>query len=121
MQNSYQHILDLARSRWLIRPRDLAAQGLPRVALTRMVWQGLLARVGRGLYAMPDGDVSAHVMLAEIARMHPQAIVCLLSALRAHDLTTQSPVEGGLLFPTRHARRKSNSHRCGSCAFPERR
>lgn len=93
MKNHYQTILDLARTHGLIRPRDLTAQGLPRVALTRLVRQGLLTRVGRGLYSIPGRLVSEHGSLAEVGRKHPQAIVCLLSALRFHDLTTQAPFE----------------------------
>lgn len=101
MESNYQYILNLARTHGLIRPRDLVAQGLPRVALTRLVRQGLLIRVGRGLYAIPDRPVSEHGSLAEIARKHPQAIVCLLSALRVHGLTTQSPFEVWLAIPNK--------------------
>ena len=81
METSHQTILDLAAQRGLIRPRDLDALELPSVALTRLVRQGLLVRVGRGLSARPDRSVSEHGTLAEVARKHPQAIVCLLSAL----------------------------------------
>jgi predicted transcriptional regulator of viral defense system len=101
METSHQTILDLAAQRGLIRPRDLAALGLPSVALTRLVRQGLLVRVGRGLYAHPDRSISEHGTLAEVARKHPQAIVCLLSALRVHDLTTQSPFEVWLAIPNK--------------------
>jgi predicted transcriptional regulator of viral defense system len=101
MANSHQDILDLATELGLIRPRDLTERGLPTVALTRLVRQGRLQRVGRGLYALPDRPVSEHNALAEVARRHPQAIVCLLSALRFHDLTTQSPFEVWLAIPNK--------------------
>jgi len=101
MESSHQTILDLATQRGLIRPRDLDERGLPSVALTRLVRQGLLTRVGRGLYAIPGRSVSEHGSLAEISRKHPQAIVCLLSALRVHDLTTQSPFEIWLAIPNK--------------------
>lgn len=101
MENSHQSILDLAAQRGLIRPRDLNERGLPSVALTRLVRQGLLIRVGRGLYAIPGRPVSEHGSLAEIARKHPQAVVCLLSALRVHDLTTQLPFEVWLAIPNK--------------------
>ena len=101
MATSHQNILDLAAERGLIRPRDLTERGLPTVALTRLVRQGRLQRVGRGLYALPDRPVSEHNALAEVARKHPQAIVCLLSALRFHDLTTQSPFEVWLAIPNK--------------------
>ena len=98
---SHQQILQLATERGLIRPRDLAEYGLPRVALTRLVRQGLLHRVGRGLYAIPDRASSEHGSLAEVARKHPQVIVCLLTALRVHNLTTQSPFEVWLAIPNK--------------------
>ena len=60
MENSHQTILDLAAQRGLIRPRDLDALGQPSIALTRLVRQGLLTRVGRGLYARPDRSKSEH-------------------------------------------------------------
>ena len=101
MATSHRNILDLAAEHGLIRPRDLTERGLPTVALTRLVRQGRLQRVGRGLYALPDRPVSEHNTLAEVARKRPQAIVCLLSALRFHDLTTQSPFEVWLAIPNK--------------------
>lgn len=101
MENSYQTILNLARQRGLIRPRDLDALKLPSVALTRLLRQGRLVRVSRGLYAHPDRSVSEHAALAEVACKHPQAIICLLSALRVHELGTQSPFEVWLAIPNK--------------------
>lgn len=93
MTNARQHILDMARSRGVIRPRDLTAQGLPRVALTRLVREGLLVRIDRGLYTLPNRQTSEYATLAEVASKYPQGIICLLSALRLHNLTTQAPFE----------------------------
>lgn len=101
MSTTQDSILALARDRGLVRPLDLDARGLPRVSLTRLVRQGRLARVGRGLYALPDRPVSEHSALAEVARRHPRAVVCLLSALRFHELTTQSPFEVWLAIPSK--------------------
>jgi len=101
MPTTQDSILALARDRGLVRPLDLDARGLPRVSLTRLVRQGRLARVGRGLYALPDRPVSEHSALAGVARRHPRAVVCLLSALRFHELTTQSPFEVWLAIPTK--------------------
>ena len=58
-----------------------------------MVRRGELIRVGRGLYAHPDADMSAERSLVEAARLAPNGVVCLLSALHFHDLTTQAPSE----------------------------
>lgn len=101
METNQDCVLDLARTRGLLRPLDLDARGLPRVSLTRLVRQGRLARVGRGLYALPDRPVSAQAALAEVACRHPRAVVCLLSALRFHELTTQAPFEVWLAIPNK--------------------
>lgn len=88
-------ILDLARSRGLLRSRDLqthVGSGY-RVALSTLSKQGKLIRVGRGLYALPDRETNEHASLAEIALRYPNAVFCLLTALRIHELGTQSPHE----------------------------
>ncbi len=101
MAKSHQTILDLAAERGLVRPRDLTERGLPTVVLTRLVRQRRLQRVGRGLYALPGRPVSELSTLAQVARKHPRAIVCLLSALRFHEFTTQSPFEVWLAVPNK--------------------
>lgn len=93
MNNVTERLIDLARSHGLIRPCDLAPLGISRVSLTRAVRRGHLDRVGRGLYGLPGREVSTHGSLAEVARRVPKGVVCLLSALRFHGLTTQAPFE----------------------------
>lgn len=99
MKSAGQQILELARTQGLIRPRDISSQGLPRVTLTRLVRNGQLVRVDRGLYALPNRQSSEHGSLAEVASKYPEGIICLLSALRVHELTTASPFEVWLAIP----------------------
>lgn len=94
-------LLDLAARNGLIHARDLKQSGLPTVTLTRLTRRGLLVRVGRGLYALPTRALSAHAATVELAYRHPQAIVCLLSALRLHELTTQAPFEAWIAIPNK--------------------
>lgn len=101
MHSQQQTILDLVRTRGLIRSKDVTELALPRVVLTRMVRQGLLKRVGRGLYAHPERSMTEHGTLAEVARKFPDATICLLSALRFHDLTTQAPFEVWIAIPNK--------------------
>ncbi|MCB1930758.1 MAG: AbiEi antitoxin N-terminal domain-containing protein [Rhodocyclaceae bacterium] len=93
METAAERLIKLARSQGLIRPRDLEPLGIPRISLTRAVGRGELERVGRGLYGLPDRPISAHGTLAEVARRVPKGVICLLSALRFHGLTTQAPFE----------------------------
>jgi predicted transcriptional regulator of viral defense system len=88
-----QQILEIVGEAGVLRPRDLDAHGIPRIYLSRLCERGLLDRVGRGLYVLPDADVSEHHTLAEAGKRVPHGVVCLLSALRFHGLTTQSPSE----------------------------
>ena len=75
----------------MIRPADVRAKGIAPVDLTRLVRSGALVRVGRGLYSLADGAPSADRTVVEAARHVPRGVVCLLSALRLHGLTTQMP------------------------------
>ncbi len=93
METATEKLIKLVRSRGLVRPRDLEPLGIARVSLTRAVSRGELERVGRGLYGLPDRQISAHGTLAEVASRVPKGLVCLLSALRFHGLTTQAPFE----------------------------
>ena len=88
-----QRILEIVEQAGVLRPRDLDAHGIPRIYLSRLCERGLLQRVGRGLYVLPNADVSEHHTLAEACKRVPHGVVCLLSALRFHGLTTQSPFE----------------------------
>ncbi|MDR0439909.1 MAG: type IV toxin-antitoxin system AbiEi family antitoxin domain-containing protein [Candidatus Accumulibacter sp.] len=93
MDTIADRLLDLAASKGLLRANDLSSQGIPRVALTRAIRRGQLERIGRGLYGLTARPVSAYGTLAEVARLVPKGVICLLSALRFHDLTTQAPFE----------------------------
>jgi predicted transcriptional regulator of viral defense system len=86
-------ILDLVSKAGVLRPRDLDALGIPRTYLSRLQAAGKLQRIGRGLYVLPDSEVSEHRSLAEACKRVPKGVVCLISALRFHELTTQAPFE----------------------------
>ena len=73
------------------RPRDVRPLGVTHYALQRMVAEGRVERVGAGLYRMVEVEVTAMETIAMVASAVPHAIVCLLSALRIHEIGTQSP------------------------------
>ncbi len=93
-------VIKLARKLGVLRPRDLARHGLPRTLLQRLVADDRLRKVGRGLYVVADAEPSLHHSLAVIARRVPGAVVCLLSALRVHRVTTQNPFESWVAIAT---------------------
>jgi predicted transcriptional regulator of viral defense system len=73
--------------------RDLDGLGIPRIYLTRLHRSGLLERPSRGVYVLADGEPTEHHGLAEACKRVAHGVVCLLSALRFHGLTTQAPFE----------------------------
>jgi hypothetical protein len=85
-----EKVLDLARKGVILRPRDLQSKGLPADYLWRL---HKLERVGRGMYAISGAALSEHQTIVQAALRLPHGVVCLLSALRFHGLTTQSPFE----------------------------
>lgn len=96
-----KQVLRLARTRKLLRARDVMHKGLPTIALTRLVQAGKLERVARGLYGLPGAAMSEHRSLAEVSARVPKGVVCLLSALRVHGIGTQAPFEVWLAIPQR--------------------
>jgi predicted transcriptional regulator of viral defense system len=87
-----QRALSLTRARGIARARDFKAAGIPLVYLKRLTDAGDLVRLSRGLYQDPErvGEDTAHD-LAEAARLVPNGVISLISALRHHELTTQLP------------------------------
>ncbi len=94
-----QRVLQLAHKHGWLRASDLAHAGIPRVVLTRMTASGHLVRAARGLYRLPNASSSEHEGLATVARKVPQAVICLLSALQFHGLTTQLPWQVWIAMP----------------------
>lgn len=86
-------LLDIARKTGILRARELTKQRIPRVYLQRLEKQGFLVREARGLYRVPNAKVTENHSLAEAAKRVSHGVVCLLSALRFHGLTTQAPSE----------------------------
>lgn len=73
------------------RPRDLQPLGISHYQIQRLLAEGRVEKAGRGLYRLSDAEATEMETIAMIASAVPHAIVCLLSALRVHDIGTQSP------------------------------
>lgn len=88
-----QQVIDFAKQHAVVRPRDLVQIGLPKDYLNQLTQDGVLVKVGRGLYQWPDRDISTHQSLIEVAKLAPKGVITLLSALNFHEMTTQNPFE----------------------------
>ena len=86
-----QNILELVRQKGVVRPKDLDEFQIPRIYLQRLKDKGLLYRVARGLYSITNAEVSEYHTLVEASKRVPNGVICLLSALQYHGITTQNP------------------------------
>lgn len=92
-QTKTEKLLDLIERRHVVRPRDLDEFDIPRNYLSRLVHRGELRKLERGLYTSMAVPTSEHISLLEVSRKVPKAVICLLSALRFHEIGTQAPHE----------------------------
>jgi predicted transcriptional regulator of viral defense system len=67
--------------------------GASRTQLRRLVEQGVLERVSHGMYRLTSAPLTEKQHYAEVSLRVPTGVICLLSALRFHGLTTQNPSE----------------------------
>ncbi len=99
-----EQALHLARRRGSITRRELVESGIHTHTLSRLVRAGALERVARGLYRLPNAPITEHHGLALVAAAAPKAVICLLSALRFHDIGTQLPHEVWIALDRRSRR-----------------
>ena len=74
-----------------MRGIELSDAGIHPETLARMLKDQTLTRVTRGLYQLADAEVTAPHNLAEVAKLVPKGVICLVSALQFHELTLQMP------------------------------
>jgi predicted transcriptional regulator of viral defense system len=83
----------LARRTGVFQVRDAVVAGAHPEVVRRLWKAGELVRIGRGLYELEGYNLTEHHSLVEAAHRVPRGVICLLSALRFHELTTQQPFE----------------------------
>ncbi len=74
-----------------MRRIELSNAGVHPETLSRLLGEEILTRVTRGLYQLTDADITAPHDLAEVAKLVPKGVICLVSALQFHELTLQTP------------------------------
>jgi predicted transcriptional regulator of viral defense system len=94
MEKAQKRAIEIVRKKGgLIRTMEAIREGIHRRTLYSLRNQGILLPISRGLYQISDIDIPAEVGLAEVAKVVPDGVICLISALAFHRLTTQIPHE----------------------------
>jgi predicted transcriptional regulator of viral defense system len=75
----------------MMRVRELEAEGVAAATIARLLSDGAVMRLSRGLYQLANADIDANHDMAEAAKRVPKGVICLTSALAYHELTDQMP------------------------------
>ena len=99
-----KRILELARNSGIVNTGEVRSLGIHHEYLRQLCRKAKLVRVGRGRYMLPDAEVTAHHGLAQAGKAVPKGVICLLSALRFHEIGTQAPHQVWVAIDRRAAR-----------------
>jgi predicted transcriptional regulator of viral defense system len=83
--------LQILGERGITRLSELMAFGVAQETIARLVREGRVLRLARGLYQLPHADIQTTHGLAEVSKLVPKGVICLVSALQFHELTIQLP------------------------------
>jgi predicted transcriptional regulator of viral defense system len=83
----------------VLRTKDALCFGIHPETLYRMRDSGILASLGRGLYRLSDLPPLGNPDLVTVGMKVLNGVICLISALAFHELTTQIPHEVYLALP----------------------
>ena len=83
----------------ILRMSQAVQAGIHRRTLRAMLEAGLAERLSRGLYRLSELPPLGNPDLVTVARRVPRGVICLVSALAYHELTTQVPHEVYLALP----------------------
>lgn len=77
----------------MLRMSAAVEAGIHRDTLKKMVELGDVQKITRGLYQLVDALPSSHPDLAAVGAKAPAGVICLISSLSFHEITTQIPHE----------------------------
>jgi predicted transcriptional regulator of viral defense system len=86
----------------IVRASDLETQGYTRFQIPALLRRGELTRMSRGLYYWTNSQLSAHSTIASVGKLVPNGIICLLTALRFHEIGTQNPGSVWIALPSNY-------------------
>jgi predicted transcriptional regulator of viral defense system len=76
-----------------IRMAEAIASGISRYALYSLRDKGIIEQISRGIYRLAEMPSISDPDLVTVALRAPRSVVCLISAMAFHEMTTQVPHE----------------------------
>ena len=83
------------------RPGELAVVDIDTRGLQRLMDDGVVEQVSRGLYRLTEAEPTVNYTLASVCARVPGAVVCLLSALKVYGIGTHVPAEVWIAIPNK--------------------
>ena len=74
-----------------LRMSEALKKGISRYSLYKMRDNGILEQVSRGVYRLTDLPPIGNPDIVTVSLRFPRAVVCLISSLSYHGITTQIP------------------------------
>lgn len=95
MNTAREKAIDMIRKLGgIIRTQEALRRGIHRRTLYGLRDDGMLLPTSRGLYQLADMEsFPTEIDLVNVAKLVPHGVICLISALFFHELTTQIPHE----------------------------
>jgi predicted transcriptional regulator of viral defense system len=85
----------------ILRTGQAKKLGIDQPILVQMCEEGLLAKEARGLYRLADLPPLSNPDFVQVALRAPNSVICLISALNFHQLTTQIPYRVYIDLPSK--------------------
>jgi predicted transcriptional regulator of viral defense system len=99
-ENSYDKAIETFRNHsGLLRTQQAIDEGIAPRTLYQMRETGTVVRESRGLYRLADTEPGEYYDLVQVALRIPKGVICLISALSFHGLTTQIPHQVYVALP----------------------
>lgn len=98
-QTDHQALKIMEKHGGQLHMAEAIKEGIARRTLYRLTDEGKLERVTRGVYRLADLPEISYPDLVTVSLRAPKAVICLVSALSFHDLTTQVPHSVWIAIP----------------------
>ncbi|MEJ1296462.1 MAG: type IV toxin-antitoxin system AbiEi family antitoxin domain-containing protein [Candidatus Sedimenticola sp. (ex Thyasira tokunagai)] len=82
-----------------LRMSEAIEHGITRYMLYSLRDKGVIEQVSRGVYRLVELPPISNPDLVTVSLRFPRAVICLISALAYHDITTQVPHNVSVAFP----------------------
>lgn len=93
MENKADKLVNTLKEKGILKTQEILQLGISKEYLRKLKEKGVIEKIARGVYVLPDYEFSAMQSIVEVSKQVPKGVICLLSALRFHGFTTQNPFE----------------------------